>query len=117
MPVLKSHEAVPQQIAPGRTRTLIHLDHLMMVIIDFTDGSQQQPDPYHSHPHEQITYCAKGEVLFFLGDEQVHLHTGDMVAIPGGVPHTIQLLTNSVRLVDTFHPIREEFIRTRQCGT
>ena len=102
---------ITEQIAPGRTRTLIHLEHLMMTVIDFTDGPQSQPDPHHSHPHEQMTYCAAGEVLFFLGDTPTHLHTGEMIAIPSGVPHTIQLLSDYVRLVDTFHPIRQEFLK------
>jgi quercetin dioxygenase-like cupin family protein len=83
----------------------------MMVVIDFTDGPSEQPDPPHSHPHEQITYVAAGEVLFFLGDTPHHLRAGDMIAVPSNLPHTIQLLTATVRLVDTFNPIRQDFLK------
>jgi quercetin dioxygenase-like cupin family protein len=97
-------------IAPGRERYLTHTDHLMMVVLDFQDGPSEQPDPPHSHPHEQITYVAEGKVRFFLGDTPYELSVGDMIAVPPDVPHTIQLLTPYARLIDTFSPIREDFL-------
>ena len=97
-------------IAPGRERYLTHTDHLMMVVVDFSNGPSEQPDPPHSHLHEQTTYVAEGKVLFFLGDTPYELSAGDMIAVPPNIPHTIQLLTPRVRLVDAFNPIREDFL-------
>lgn len=97
-------------IAPGRERYLAHTSNLMMVVIEFSQGPAETPDPPHHHPHEQITYVAEGKVLFFLDDIPYELSPGDMIAVPSNVPHTIQLLTPYVRLVDTFNPIREEFL-------
>jgi quercetin dioxygenase-like cupin family protein len=57
-----------------------------------------------------VTYVAEGEVLFFIGDESARLVPGDMVAVPPDRPHTIQLLTQTARLVDTFTPLRQEFL-------
>jgi hypothetical protein len=34
----------------------------------------------------------------------------DMITVPPDAPHTIQLLAEKVRLVDTFNPIREDFL-------
>jgi quercetin dioxygenase-like cupin family protein len=99
-----------QKISAARERYLTHTDHLMMTVLDFNDGPAEQPDPPHSHPHEQITYVADGRVRFFLGDEAHELSAGDMIAIPADVPHAIQLLTPSARLVDTFSPVREDFL-------
>ncbi len=99
-----------QAIADGRERYLAHTNDLMMVVIDFTDGPSEQPDPPHSHPHEQITYVAEGKVIFFLDKTPHTLQAGDMISVPSNVPHNIQLLTEKVRLVDTFNPIREEFL-------
>ena len=110
MGIIKEAETRPQPIAPGRTRYLAHTDHLMMVVIDFTDGPAEAPDPPHSHPHEQISYVVSGEVLFFLDGVPTRLGPGDITTIPPDVPHSIQLLTASVRLVDTFHPLREDFL-------
>jgi quercetin dioxygenase-like cupin family protein len=69
-------------IAPGRERYLTHTDHLMMTVIDFNDCPSAQPDPPHSHLHEQITYVAEGKVLFFIGDTSHELSAGDMIAVP-----------------------------------
>ena len=94
----------------GAERRLGHTGKLMMVIFDFTDGPQSEPDPPHSHPHEQVSYVAEGEIYFFLEDECERLGQGDMFLVPPDKPHTIQLLTEHVRLVDCFHPIREDFL-------
>jgi len=110
MGVLKSSEVTPYVIAPGRRRYLAHLPHLMMVVIDFEDGPAPQPDPPHSHPHEQISYVVSGEINLVLGNEITHLNPGDVFTVPSNVSHSIQLLTPKARLVDTFTPIREEFL-------
>jgi quercetin dioxygenase-like cupin family protein len=104
-------DAPRHTIRAGRERYLTHTNDLMMVVIEFTDGPSEQPDPPHSHPHEQITYVAEGELLFFVGDTPYQVKAGDMIAVPSNVPHTIQLLTPVVRLVDTFNPIREDFLK------
>jgi quercetin dioxygenase-like cupin family protein len=104
------NETPYQKIGPGRERYLTHTTHLMMTVIDFTDGPMQQPDPPHHHPHEQITYVAEGQVRFFLGDDTYDLSAGDMIAVPPNVPHSIQLLSPHARLVDSFSPVREDFL-------
>jgi quercetin dioxygenase-like cupin family protein len=111
MNVVRWAEITPEVIAPGRKRYLAYTDDLMVVVIDFEDGPHAEPDPPHSHPHQQVTYVAEGEVVFFLGDEPHTLGPGDLITVPGDLPHTIQLRTERARLVDTFTPIREEFLR------
>ena len=110
MGIVKQTEVAPQTIAPGRERYLARTDHLMMVVIDFNDGPTEAPDPPHRHPHEQVSYVVSGEVIFFLDGVATPLGPGDMFTVPPDVPHSIQLLSDYVRLVDTFHPIREEFL-------
>ncbi len=61
----------------------------MMVVIDFRDGPRAAPDPPHSHPHEQITYVAAGEIIFFLDGRPTRLGPGDITTIPSGVPHCV----------------------------
>ncbi len=111
MPVLKYDEAQGEQVAPGLVRRKVHTPNLMTVVIDFTNGPQDEPDPFHHHPHEQTSYVAAGEILFFLeGEEPQHLKAGDMFYVPSMKPHCIQLLTKEARLVDSFNPIREDFL-------
>ena len=84
----------------------------MTVIVDFDNGPMAQPDPPHSHPAEQISYVAIGECDVYIGDRPVqHLKTGDIFAVPSNVPHTVKSTTKQLRLVDSFTPIRADFIR------
>lgn len=101
--------SVPETIKPGLKRRFIHLENLMTVVIDF-EHPMSEPDPPHSHPHQQITYVAEGELWFFIGDERFHLRKGDLIKIPSGLMHTVQTLTPHVRLIDSFSPVREDFL-------
>ncbi len=107
------YDQVPAtQVRVGLERKLIHCNDLMTVLIDFTDGPWENPEPYHSHPHEQTSYIASGEIIFFCeGEEPVQLKSGDMFAVPSGKQHTIQLLSSTARLIDSFNPIREDFLK------
>jgi quercetin dioxygenase-like cupin family protein len=111
MTALKYREMLAQTIREGAERRLGHTDNLMLVIVDFYDGPKDRPDPPHSHPHEQVSYVAEGEILFVMEDQQTHLGPGDVFLVPSERPHSIQQLTEHVRLVDCFTPIREDFLR------
>ena len=108
--IFRNSDVEAIEVEPGRKRRLIHTEHLMVVVWDFTGGPWENPDAPHSHPHEQVTYIVEGEVLFFLGREKQKLCMGDMVAIPANVPHSIQLVSSQVRLIDSFTPLRQEFL-------
>ena len=111
MGFLYEKQMAKEEIGPGRRRYLGHTDKLMMVVIDFEDGPGDSPDPPHSHPHEQISYVAAGELIVHIGAESSRLGPGDIYTVPPDVPHTIQLLSKYVRLVDTFTPLREDFLK------
>jgi mannose-6-phosphate isomerase-like protein (cupin superfamily) len=111
MPVLHLDQSAATEVRPGLKRWLIHTGDLMTVIIDFSDGPWDAPEPPHNHPHVQTSYVAAGEILFFCeGEPTEHLKAGDLFAVPTGKPHTVQLLTKEARLVDSFSPIREDFL-------
>ena len=111
MPVLKFSEVPYELVRKGLRRKIIHLDQLMSVLIDFTDGPWDKPEPPHSHPHEQTSYVARGEIIFFCeGEADQHLKTGDIFAVHSGKEHAIKLLTKEVRLIDSFSPLREDFL-------
>lgn len=111
MGFLREKGIVKEAIGRGRERYIGHTDGLMMVVIDFTDGPSTAPDPPHSHPHEQVSYVAAGELIVHIGDDSTRLNAGDIFTVPPNVPHTIQLLSDYVRLVDTFTPLREDFLK------
>ena len=107
-----ANKLISSEPSPGRRRQLIHLGNLMMVVFDFNDGPMEEPEAPHSHQHEQISYVAGGSVIFFRGTEKFELSEGAMIAVPAGIPHCIQTLTQHVRLIDSFSPIREDFLKT-----
>jgi quercetin dioxygenase-like cupin family protein len=112
MPVLRTAESPAQRVREGVERKLIHANNLMMVVIDFTNGPWTAPEPPHNHVHEQTTYVAEGEIIFFCeGEPEQRLKAGDMFCVPSNKMHTVQLLTEKVRLIDSFNPIRQEFLQ------
>lgn len=99
------------EVKPGVTRRLIHGKELMTAVIDFNNGPWSEPEPPHRHVHEQATYIAEGEIIFFCeGEPDQRLAAGDMFFVPSDKLHTVQLLTTRVRLIDSFNPIRQEFL-------
>lgn len=110
MAVLRYDKTPVERIREGAERRLGHMENLMIVVIDFHDGPKAEPDLPHAHPHEQVSYVAEGEILFLLDGQAERLGPGDVFLVPSGKPHSIQQLTEHVRLVDCFTPIREDFL-------
>jgi quercetin dioxygenase-like cupin family protein len=112
MPILKKDNAQMTAVRQGVERRLVHASNLMMVVIDFKNGPWPEPEPLHHHVHEQATYVAEGEIIFFCEDEKEQkLKTGDMFWVPSNKKHGIQLLSETAKLIDSFNPIREDFIK------
>ncbi len=111
MGTIKQAEITPEAVSPGRTRYLAYTDHLMLVVMDFNDGPASQPDPPHSHPHEQVSCVVSGEVFFLLNGEPTRLGPGDLYTVPPNIPHCVQPLTKHVRIIDSFTPIRKDFLK------
>jgi len=111
MAVLKESKTIPEKISPVFERRIAHLNNLMIVVCDFTNGPAKEPDKPHSHPHEQISYVAEGDLWLFLGEEKHQITKGDVFTVPPDVPHCIQNISSFVRLIDTFSPIREDFLK------
>lgn len=66
----------------------------------------------HSHPHEQCGYVISGKYrLVVEGDEMIDviMHPGDTYAIPGGTPHSFEVIDGG-EVVDVFTPHREDYI-------
>lgn len=111
MTVLIADNAKMVEVRKGLSRRLLHTENLMMVIIDFSDGPWSEPEALQAHVHEQLTYVAEGDILFFCeGETEQRLRAGDMFAVPSNKKHGIQLLSATAKLIDTFNPVRKEFL-------
>ena len=101
---------IEQIISKDFKRTIVHLDNVMVVVCDFSNGPMKEPDTLHSHEHEQITYVAEGELIFYRDGKEHHLSKGDLITIPSGIKHCVKTLSKEVRLIDSFSPIRKDFL-------
>ncbi len=106
-------DETPYEIINNRVkRKLIHTENLMTVVVDFSEGPWAEADPLHNHPHEQTTFIAEGEVIFYFeGEPEQRLKAGDMVAVSPYVKHAIKLVSPTARLIDSFNPVREDFLK------
>lgn len=88
--------------------TLGHGERLHATEVTLDPGAQADT---HSHPHEQISYIAGGEVVMTVDGEDNHLAAGDAVHIPGDTPHSA---TNDgeeeATIIDMFSPPREDLL-------
>ena len=111
MSVLQFDKIPYEKVKEGLQRKIIRTNNLMTVLIDFSNGPWEEPEPPHSHPHEQTSYVAAGEIIFYCeGEKEQYLKSGDMFAVPSNKKHTIKLLTKNARLIDSFNPVREDFL-------
>ena len=94
------------KMAAGLDRRAIYLDKLMLTFVDFEPGIGL---PRHSHPHEQITLVIEGRIEFTLDEETRILNTGQGVTVASNVPHSARSLDGPARVVDAWHPVREEY--------
>ena len=65
--------------------------------------------PLHSHENEQITYILEGALKFSLPGGDVVVRAGEILVIPGNVPHSAEALEDTVDL-DVFCPPRADWI-------
>lgn len=112
MAILKFDESMPEMVRDGLERRIIYTPNLMTVVVDFTGGPWAEAEPFHSHPHEQTSYVASGEIVFYCeGEPEQRLQAGDLFAAASNQKHTIRLLSPQARLIDSFNPVRQEFIK------
>lgn len=92
------------------TRQFVTGSQAMLARLELKKGST---GPRHTHPNEQISYLAVGAMRFSLGEEgsaeERIVRAGDVLVIPGNLPHTAEAIEDTV-IFDIFAPPREEWI-------
>lgn len=110
MPFYKKSELPTKEIVPGITLRSVYLDNNMMTFFDLEPGSAI---PSHKHPHEQISYIAKGSLTMTVGGETRTMREGDIAVVPPNVEHSAQTGDQPTLAIDSWHPIREDYVLDR----
>lgn len=89
-----------------RRRTLVHADNTLLAAFRLDAGSHI---PEHSHPEEQTGYLVSGHMTFHTGGDSRDTRPGDAWSIPGGVPHAVDVLEDSL-VIEVFSPVRKDYL-------
>jgi quercetin dioxygenase-like cupin family protein len=93
-------------IFPGVTIATCSMEKMMLSYVELQPHAIVEE---HSHPHEQVGILLEGKAIFTIGGEEKLLTKGDMWRIPGNVKHRVVALEESVKALDIFTPIREDY--------
>ncbi len=100
-------ETEVEQLNAGIGRQMLNGDAMTLARVILAAGAVV---PDHHHDSEQIANVLSGRLRFVIGDEEREVMAGESVLIPGGVPHRIEALDDSV-VLDVFAPRREDWLR------
>lgn len=99
------------EAGPGVRRKVVHGAGFTLALVELTPESVPQP---HAHPHEQASTVRSGSGEFLVDGARHPVKPGDVVLIPGGVPHALAVPgPGDIVVLDVFVPRREEFPPSR----
>ena len=80
----------------------------------YTSWAAGAKAPVHSHPHEQMGLCLRGEVILTINGIDYPVKAGEFYNIPENEPHSQRNdQSDPAILIDFFSPIREDLLRRR----
>jgi quercetin dioxygenase-like cupin family protein len=92
------------------SRRLITGDQVMLAHVYLKKGCVV---PKHAHANEQFTYILEGALRFLVGEdgaEEIVVHAGEVLHLPGNVPHEAHALEDTLDM-DVFYPPREDWLK------
>ncbi len=92
------------------TRRVITGDRAMVALIDLKSGAVV---PEHKHVCEQLTYVLQGALKFKVEGQEVVVRQGQVLRVPGNVPHGAVAIEDTVNF-EIFSPPREEWLPDRK---
>jgi quercetin dioxygenase-like cupin family protein len=95
-----------EQINPATSRQYITAHAVTLARFELKRGGEV---PLHSHANEQVTSVMSGALKFLIEGREVIVRAGEMLQIPGTVPHAVDVLEDTVA-IDVFSPVRQDWI-------
>ena len=98
-----------EEVNPLISRSVITGERAMLAHVYLRKGAIV---PMHAHENEQITYVLAGALKFRIGGagpEELVVRTGEVLHLPGNVPHEAEALEDTLD-VDVFTPPRQDWL-------
>jgi quercetin dioxygenase-like cupin family protein len=98
-----------EKVTDQLDRRLITGERMMLAHVYLKKGCLV---PKHAHENEQLTYVLEGGLRFWIGEDQtevIDVLAGQVLVIPGGVPHQAEALEDTLD-VDVFSPPRRDWL-------
>jgi quercetin dioxygenase-like cupin family protein len=103
-----------EQLNPQLSRRIVTGKQVMVAHVYLKAGCVV---PKHHHLNEQVTYILEGALRLWVGDEvdsqndadSILLQAGEVLVIPGNVPHRAVAVADTLDL-DVFAPPREDWL-------
>ena len=105
---IKNNMSQPVQMAEGVVRKVLgYGENIMTVEVKLEKGAVVKS---HSHIHEQVSYIISGKFQFTIDGETAELSAGDSAYMASNILHSVIAIEEGM-VVDSFSPIREDFIK------
>jgi unsaturated pyranuronate lyase len=95
-----------ETMSAGLRRQMLNGEKISLGRMRFETGTKV---PRHQHANEQITIVVSGTLLMHMEDREIELGPGEMILIPGDIPHGAVALEETETL-EIFAPRREDWI-------
>jgi quercetin dioxygenase-like cupin family protein len=105
--IVKRLNAPVTEAYPGLLRRVLARNPRLMMVEHWHAAGATFP--WHEHPHEQLAFIVSGRLQIETPAGAVVAEAGDSFVIPGGTPHRVIALEESLAL-DVFTPERADYL-------
>jgi unsaturated pyranuronate lyase len=95
-----------QEVTPTISRRYLTGERVTVARFELKRGGVV---PRHAHDSEQVSCVLSGVLKFMFDGGEMMLGPGDAVQIPGGVPHEVIVVEDTV-VLDVFSPVRQDWL-------
>ena len=106
MKVYKWEEIEAERMSPTSTRQVILGDRIML-----TRSRSQAGRKIPGHRHEELMqYVLEGKIRYRSGEEERIVQAGEVIHVPAGVWHEIEILEDII-VLDVFSPPKSDYVK------
>lgn len=104
--VVKLSDVPPVALMPGVVTRIVSGENLTLSVPEIAPNTAST---VHSHPHEQMIVVLEGEFDAVVDGTRYPLVAGEVIRIPGDVPHGGITGRSTCRILEIFSPARRDF--------